>query len=135
VVALARGDLGQARSHAAECLQLASRTGSRKNLVKGRRLAGEIARAERDWETAEGHFQASRDLAASLGNPVQLWKTELAFGHFLRDAGRADDAQHAYQRALAVMQHVRDGLREEGLRLAFDKNPDLHLLRHLVAGV
>jgi hypothetical protein len=92
-LALARGDLSAARSHAAECLQLASRT-SRKNLVKGWRLAGEIARAERDWETAEGHFQASRDLAASLGNPVQLWKTELAFGHFLRDAGRTDRSQN-----------------------------------------
>ena len=51
-LALARGDLSAARSHSAECLELATRTGSRKNLVKGWRLAGEIARAERDWDKA-----------------------------------------------------------------------------------
>jgi hypothetical protein len=48
-LALARGDFAAARSHSAECLALATRTGSRKNLVKSWRLASEIARAERDW--------------------------------------------------------------------------------------
>ena len=53
-LALARGDLAAARRHSAECLELATRTNSRKNLVKGWRLAGDIARVERDWDTAEG---------------------------------------------------------------------------------
>ena len=87
-LALARGDLAAARSHSAECLALATRTGSRKNLVKGWRLAGDIARAERDWDTAEGQLRKSLDLAVSLGNPVQQWKTEMALGHLLQDAGR-----------------------------------------------
>src|SRR4030095_12722440 len=73
-LALARGDLDAARSHGAQCLELATRSGSRKNLVKEWRLAGAIARAGGEWDTAEGHFRTSRDLAVSLGNPVQHWK-------------------------------------------------------------
>jgi tetratricopeptide (TPR) repeat protein len=131
-LAVARGDLSGARSHGAECLELATRSGSRKNLVKGWRLAGEIARAERNWDVAEGHFRKSLELAVALANPVQLWRSELALGRFLREAGRPDKAQDAFVRALASMQRVREGLREERLRDALDKNPDLRLLQSLV---
>jgi transcriptional regulator with AAA-type ATPase domain/tetratricopeptide (TPR) repeat protein len=124
-VALAQRDLSAARDYSASCLELATRSGSRKNLVKGWRLAGEIAGVERNWDLAERHLRRSRDLAASLGNPVQHWKSELALGRCLRDAGRVDDARQAFQRAFAVMQGVRDRLRDERLRQAFDKNPDL----------
>jgi transcriptional regulator with AAA-type ATPase domain/tetratricopeptide (TPR) repeat protein len=131
-LALARGDIATARSHGAQSLELATRTGSQKHLVKGWRLVGEIARAEGNWEGAAEHFRKSRDLAASLGNPVQLWKSELALGHFLQDSGHAEDAQRAFERSLAIMQRVREGLRQERLRAAFDKNPDF---RALVAGI
>ncbi len=97
--------------------------------MKGWRLAGEIARAERDWDTAEGHFRKSLDFAVSLGNPVQHWKAEIALGQFLHDAKRVDEAQQAFDRALAVMQRVREGLRDDRLRDAFDRNPDLRWCR------
>jgi len=134
-LAVAQGDFSAARAYSAECLELATRAAARKNLVKARRLAGKIAHADHDWDAAEGHFRKSRDLAASLGNPVQQWKAELALGHFLRDTRRPDDARHAYERALAVMDRVREGLRHERLRHAFAKNPDHRLLQNLVAGV
>jgi transcriptional regulator with AAA-type ATPase domain/tetratricopeptide (TPR) repeat protein len=130
-LALARGDFSAAHAHSAECLELAVRWRSRKHLVKGWRLAGEIARAERSWDAAEGHFRKSRDLAISLANPVQQWKSELALGQFLRDAGRPDEAQHAFARALAVIERVREGLREERLRNALEKNPDVKLIQSL----
>ena len=134
-LAVARGDLSAARSHKAECLELATRTGSRKNLVKGWRLAGEIARAERDWDNAEAHFRYRAGARRLVGNPVQHWTSELAFGRFLRDAGRLDEAQRAFQRALAVMQKVQNSLRDDRLRAALEKNPDLRALHHLIAGV
>jgi hypothetical protein len=134
-LALARRDFAAARSHSAECLELATRTGSRKNLVKGWRLAGDIARAERDWDTAEGHLRKSLDLAVSLGNPVQRWKSEIALGYLLRDAGRAPDARRAFQCALDVMQQVRQTLREERLRAAFEKNPDLRIVEDLLSRI
>jgi transcriptional regulator with AAA-type ATPase domain/tetratricopeptide (TPR) repeat protein len=131
-LAVAQGDLSAARSHNAECLELATRTGSRKNLVKAWRLAGEIARLERDWDGAESHFTKSRDLAASVGNPVQHWKSEIALGRFLEDVRRTDGARDAFQRALKIMQQVRQDLREERLREAFDKNPDRRALQSMV---
>ena len=134
-LAVAQGDFSAARAHSAECLELATRAAARKNLVKAWRLAGKVAQADRDWDAAEGHFGKSRDLAVSLGNPVQQWKAELALGHFLRETRRPDDARHAYERALAVMDRVREGLRHERLRDAFAKNSDHHLLQSLVAGV
>jgi len=132
-LAVARGDLAAARSHSAECLALATRTDSRKNLVKAWRLAGDIAAAAGDRDVAEGHFRTSRDHAVALGNPVQHWKAELALGHFYTGVARAADANLAYQRAFDVMQRVRQGLREEVLRTAFDKNPDRRLVQELVA--
>jgi tetratricopeptide (TPR) repeat protein len=134
-LAVAQGDLTAARSHGAECLTLATRTGSKKNLVKARRLAGEIARAAGELDAAEGHFRAARDLAVALGNPVQHWKSELAFGRFLHAIGRTDEAQQAFHRCLQVLQQVRTRLREERLREAFAKNPDFAIVQSLVASV
>jgi hypothetical protein len=54
-------------------------------------------------------------------------------GRFLQDAGRAEEAQGAFERAVAVMLHVRQNLRDERLRDAFEKNADQRLLQDLVA--
>jgi transcriptional regulator with AAA-type ATPase domain/tetratricopeptide (TPR) repeat protein len=133
-LALARGDLAAARTHSAECLDLATRTGSRKNLVKGWRLAGELARAQRDWDRAEQHLRTALELAAAVGNPVQYWRTELALGLLLTDAGRPDEAHQAFQRASIRMQRVRESLRHERLRDAFEKSGELRLVHGLIAG-
>src|SRR5262249_56366490 len=90
-LALKRGDLSAARDHSAMCLDLATRTASRKNLVKGWRLAGEVARAQRDWDRAEGHLRKALDLAVALGNPVQYWQTDIALGPLLNDVCRPPD--------------------------------------------
>jgi transcriptional regulator with AAA-type ATPase domain/tetratricopeptide (TPR) repeat protein len=133
-LALARGDLAAARTYSAECLDLATRTGSRKNLVKGWRLAGELERAQRDWDRAEQHLRTALELAASIRNPVQYWRTELALGQLLSDAGRPDEAREAFQRAYLRMQRVRESLRHEQLRNAFEKSGELRLVQGLIAG-
>jgi hypothetical protein len=122
-VALALGELGAARTYKAECLALATERGSRKHLVKGWRLAAEIARAERNDDEAEAHFATALDYARGLGNPVQTWTTELAYGRFLTDIGRSHDAQAPLQRALAERQRVLSALRDERLRAAVNTNP------------
>jgi len=133
-LALARGDFAAARAHSAECLDLATRSGSRKNLVKGWRLTGELERAQRAWDRSEEHLRMALDLATSVGNPVQYWKTELALGQLLCDTGRPDEAREAFQRAHARIQRVREGLRHERLREAFEKSGDLRLVQGLIAG-
>jgi transcriptional regulator with AAA-type ATPase domain/tetratricopeptide (TPR) repeat protein len=133
-LALARGDFSGARAYSAECLDLATRTGSRKNLVKGWRLAGEIERAQRDWDRAEQHLRTALQLAISVGNPVQYWRSELALGRLLSDAGRTAEAQAAFQRAYLRMQQVRESLRDERLRNAFQKSGEFVLAHGLTAG-
>jgi transcriptional regulator with AAA-type ATPase domain/tetratricopeptide (TPR) repeat protein len=134
-LALAQGDLSTARSHNAQCLELATRTGSRKNLVKAWRLAGKIAHVQRDDDEAEGLFRKSLDVAKSIGNPVQHWKAEIALGRFLDDVKRPDEAQDAFARASAVIRRVREGVRDEHLKAAVERNPDLRLLQTLVTRV
>jgi tetratricopeptide (TPR) repeat protein len=131
-LALSRGDLATARSHSAQCLELATRTGSRKNLVKAWRLAGRLAQADGEMDAAEGHLRKSLDIATSIGNPVQHWKADIALGRFLDDVKRPDEARHAFARAFALMQRVREGLRDDRLRVALDRNPDLQLIQSLV---
>jgi tetratricopeptide (TPR) repeat protein len=133
-LALAREDFAAAKVHSAECLDLATRSGSRKNLVKGWRLTGELERAQRAWDRSEEHLRMALDLAASLGNPVQYWKTELALGQLLGDTGRPEEAREAFQRAYARMQRVRESLRNERLREAFEKSGDLRLVQGLIGG-
>jgi tetratricopeptide (TPR) repeat protein len=130
-LALARGDLAAARDFSGECLDLATRTGSRKNLIKGWRLAGEIERAQRDWDRAEQHLRTALQLALSIGNPVQYWRTELALGQLLSDAGRPDESREAFQRAYLRMQQVRESLRHQQLRDAFEKSGELRLAQSL----
>jgi tetratricopeptide (TPR) repeat protein len=132
-LALASGDLPTARAHNAECLELATRTGSRKNLVKSWRLAGEIARVDRDLHAARQHFQKARDLAAALGNPVQHWQAEMTLGELLQEATGEDEARQAFARAWSVMQQVQQSLRDERLRLAFAKNRDVVRCRSVLA--
>jgi transcriptional regulator with AAA-type ATPase domain/tetratricopeptide (TPR) repeat protein len=128
-LALLRGDLTAARQYSAECLELATRTGSRKNLVKGWRLAGELECAQRNWDRAEAHLRTALGLAASLGNPVQYWKTEIALGQLLRQAGRPDKARDAFQRAWLRMERVRQSLRQERLQRAFEQSAELRLVQ------
>ena len=133
-LALARGDLTAAKAHSAECLGLATRSGSRKNLVKGWRLAGEIERAQLAWDRSEQHLRTALELAMSMANPVQYRKTELALGQLLADTGRPDEAREAFQRAYVRMQRVRESLRHERLREAFEKSREFNLVLGLIAG-
>jgi tetratricopeptide (TPR) repeat protein len=133
-LALARGDFAAAKAHSAECLDLATRSGSRKNLVKGWRLAGEIEHAQRAWDRSEQHLRGALELAMSMGNPVQYWKTELALGQLLADTGRPDEAREAFQRACVRIQRVRESLKHEQLREAFEKSGEPSRVERLIAG-
>jgi tetratricopeptide (TPR) repeat protein len=118
---LARGDLVTALDCANRCRELAARTRSRKNLAKGWRLAGEIARARRRWDEAEACFREALAIAGAVGNPTQIWRTHLALGRCREDAGRTDAARRSYRAAREVVDRVRVGLRDARLRGAFER--------------
>src|ERR671925_750815 len=99
---LARGDPAKARDVTEQCLTLATPTNSRKYLVKGYRLKGEIALARRQWDEAEGVLRQALTIAQAIGNPTQLWRTHLALGRLYDATQKPERAQQAYQSAREV---------------------------------
>jgi len=117
---VARGDQDKAREWTDRCLELATRSRAPKNLVKGWRLRGEIALGRRQWDDATAALDRALEIARSLGNPTQLWRTYDALTR-LHDARRDPDAaRHAARAAREVLEGVRGRLRDERLRAAFD---------------
>ena len=115
-VALARGETTLAREHAARGLDLATRTGSRKNLLKAWRLTGEIATQKREWEKAEAALRQALGFAEAIANPPQLWKTHAALARFHAARGQTDAARDARARARALVDRVRATLVHPDLR-------------------
>jgi tetratricopeptide (TPR) repeat protein len=120
---LARGDPARAGEFAAQCLEIATRTNSRKYVVKGWRLQGEIALACRQWDETEGWLRQALELARAVGNPTQLWKTHLALGKLYAEARRPDQARQAYQAAREVIERVKVSLQDPGLRASLERSP------------
>jgi predicted ATPase len=115
-VALLRGETALAREHAARGLDQATRTGSRKNLLKAWRLTGEIATQERRWEDAEAALRQALGFAGAIANPPPLWRTHAAVARFHEARGQADAARAARARARAVVEQVRATLVHPDLR-------------------
>jgi tetratricopeptide (TPR) repeat protein len=120
---LARGDRERATEFADRCLDVATRTNSRKNLVKGWRLRGEIALARRQLDDAETAFRRALAIAEAIGNPPQLWTTQGALGRLHAAQGRQDLADETYRAARDVVDHVKAGLKDSGLRASLDQAP------------
>ena len=118
---LARGDLAKAREFVDRCIEQATRTASRKYIVRGWRLKGELALMQRQWDDAGSALRQALDGAVALGNPSELWKTHEALGH-LRDAqGRREEARTAYRAALEVVGQMRARLSTPALKDALER--------------
>jgi tetratricopeptide (TPR) repeat protein len=122
-LALARGDLDAARARAHQCLEAATRSGARKNVVKGRRLSGQIAMAARRWDEAHTALNEALTVATTIGNPTQLWRTHAALGDFHAARGDKDAAQRAYAAARGVVDRMLAALPTPGLRAALESLP------------
>ena len=122
-LAFASGDLDLARRHADECLERATRTASRKYLVKGWRLRGEIAQARRMWEDADHALREALAVAARIDNPTQLWATHVALGQLHAERRAPQPAQRAYVAARDVIDRLKTGLRHPGLRASLERAP------------
>jgi tetratricopeptide (TPR) repeat protein len=120
---LVRGDAERATEFADRCLELATRTNSRKNLAKGWRLRGQIALARRQLDDAETAFRQSLASAEAIGNPRQLWVTHAALGELHVAGQRHDLAGEAYRAARDVLDRVKGSLRDPGLRTSLEQAP------------
>ncbi len=132
-VCLARGDHAKAREWADQCLEIAARTSSRKNLVKGWRLRGEIAIARRRWDEAETALREALTIAEAIGNPTQIWKTQAAMGRLQGERKRPDAAWQAYRAARAVVEGIHARLEDERLRRSLAAAPAVQRVYELGA--
>ena len=122
-LALARGDLDGARARARQCLEAATRSNARKNLVKGWRLTGEIACAAHRWEEAHTALNEALVVAAAIRNPTQLWRTHRAFGAYHAARGEKETAHEAYRAARAVVDDMLVAVTAPELRASLEALP------------
>jgi tetratricopeptide (TPR) repeat protein len=120
---LARGDLARARARAQQCLEAATRTNARKNLVRGWRLSGAVACAARRWDEAFEALNEALAVAKAIGNPTQLWRTWAALGDYHAQRGEPEAATLAYRAARAVIDGVLAGLAAPELREPLERLP------------
>jgi class 3 adenylate cyclase/DNA-binding winged helix-turn-helix (wHTH) protein/tetratricopeptide (TPR) repeat protein len=118
-----RGDSSRAQEFANQCLDLATRSGSHKNLVKAWRLQGEIALLNRHWDKAQEWLRQALTIAQALGNPTQLWKTHLALGRLHTQAKRPEMAQRAFRAARQVIDRIEANLQHPELRGSLEGAP------------
>jgi tetratricopeptide (TPR) repeat protein len=130
---LARGDYAKAREFCDHCLDIATRTQSKKNLVKAWRLKGEIAQARRHWDEAENAFRQALTIAVSIANPTQLWKSHLALGRLLTQTKKPESAQQAFQAAREVIDRIKGSLQNPGLRASLEAAPMIQRIYKLSA--
>jgi class 3 adenylate cyclase/tetratricopeptide (TPR) repeat protein len=120
---LASDDPARAEDFCHQCLELATRTESKKYLVRGWRLKAEIAVARRQWEEAEAALRKSLTYAKRVRNPTQLWKTQLALGQFYRDTRRIGAARSSFAAARKVIEGMGESLKTPELKEGFDRSP------------
>ena len=130
---LARGELAKAQEFADRCLEIATRTHSRKYEVQGKRLWGEIALAQRQWQEAETWLRQALLLARTVGNPPQLWKTYVAMGHLFREMQQPTHAQEFYQAARDVIYCIKVTLPSAELRTSLEQSPLIQQIYELSA--
>jgi len=126
---LGLGDQDGALRMADECLALADRTESRKNIVKTRRLRGQIFLARGKLDEADVELGVALKTALQISNPPQVWKTYAALGELRKAQGRHADANQAYEDALAVIQNVAAGLQDSSLKETLINSPLARELR------
>ena len=122
-LALAQGADARALQYAEQSLELATSTTSRKYLVRGQRLKGEIALRQQKFDVAAEWLSQALSLAVSVGNMTQLWKTHFAMGRFYAATQQPQQAQEAYQAAWGVIQQTVASIENPDLRTNLEDSP------------
>ncbi len=130
---LARGDYTKAKEFCDHCLDIAARTSSKKNLVKGWRLRGEIALARRQWDEAESSLGQALTIAQVIRNPTQLWKTHAALGRLHAERKNAESSLREYRAARGVIDRMKASIQTTGLRVSLEAAPMLQKIYELGA--
>ena len=126
-------NMSKATEFTNQCLTLASEKHAKKYLVRGWRLKGEIAMARRQFEEAEDLLRSALTVARAIGNPTQLWKTQILTGHLNQELGRADQSRKSYQSARKVIDGINGALTDGTIRAGIDTLPLVRELDERIA--
>jgi class 3 adenylate cyclase/tetratricopeptide (TPR) repeat protein len=126
---LERGDLDKAITYAGECLALAEQSNTQKNIVKGRRLRGQVFLKQDKMEKARKEISIALKIAIRVGNPTQLWKTHAVLGDLFQIRNQPDDAHKAYCDALSVIEGVATNLKDNSLKDTFLNSHNVESIR------
>ena len=129
---LTRSNFDNAAAYADECLILAEQSKSRKNIVKGRRLRGQVFLAQGKLAEAEQELSIALEAALRIGNPTQLWMTHAALARLFEKMKQEDLEQEHWQAAAAIVQSTADGLQDNERREAFiNAAPIQEIMEHV----
>ena len=128
---LAHGDPERATDFADRCLDVAARTNSRRNLVKGWHLRGQIALSRRQLDDAETAFRQALTTAEAIGNPRQLWTAHAALGRLHSARQQHHLAAQAYRGACDAVDGVKASLKDPTLRRSLEQAPAIRRLYDL----
>jgi class 3 adenylate cyclase/tetratricopeptide (TPR) repeat protein len=130
---LERGDAEKALAYSEECIQRSESTNRPKNVIKGHRLRGQALMAQGNLADSEREIETALALAREVGNPPQLWKTQVALAKLREVQGRAPEAKAACAEALAVIEGVASGLDDARMRETFLRSPHVEAIRSAAA--
>lgn len=98
-LALARGDSPSALAYADECLAKAEATNSPKNIVKARRVHGQVFLIRSQLAEAQAELDRALKLARTLANPPLLWQALVVLGDLRAARGSQSAALRACREA------------------------------------
>jgi tetratricopeptide (TPR) repeat protein len=120
--------LDRALAYADECLDLAESSKSRKNIVKGRRLRGQVLAVKGRLEEAAAEMSVALEIARNVGNPIQLWRTLESLGDLYALQDRPDDARGYYTDALKITDGIVNDLDDPSQRETYNNSAAVQAL-------
>jgi tetratricopeptide (TPR) repeat protein len=118
-LALAEGRHEEAWRSAAQSLELATQTDSRKHVARAQRLQGDILAASGRLDDAALTLEASVRLAERLQTPREAWLGKAALGKVLARLGREHDAEAHFLQAACTIEAIADNVQTPHLRRSF----------------
>ena len=130
-LALLRGDADGARRWADQSLAGSMPSASQKYESWAWRIKGESATMRRAWNEADEALRRALAIAETIGQPRQLWLSELALGRLQTALGKKHEARECYRAALSTITAVRERTREPGLRAGLESAPAIREIETL----
>ena len=118
-LALAQGRPDDAWTYACQSFALATRSHSRKHMVRAQLLQGEVFRVWGRFGEAAHTLEAAVHLTEQIGTPRERWLGQATLGTVLRQLGREQEGETYLTRATQTIEAIAAHIRTWPLRHSF----------------